>query len=269
LNLGCYFETITYRNSNDEKLKEKIKKSLKCITPSGTFTRKHEVFLKTHTKLICIDVDPKNNRNIDLDKAKHVIGQYCPSLYYAGLSLGGEGIFLIFRISNPRFHRQHFNALASYLNEMFGLVVDMAVKNPVSLRVVSYDENPYYNPNPVPFRNRLEIQDESAHVTRTATQQEEIRGNVERAVKLIWDNRIDITNRYANWFKIGCALAHEFGEKGRYWFHTISRSSEKYYEYDCDIQYNKCLKYNKQAGIKIATFFYYCKEHDIKYWKKW
>jgi hypothetical protein len=31
---------------------------------------------------------------------------------YARLSLGGEGIFLLFRISNPMFHKQHFNALA-------------------------------------------------------------------------------------------------------------------------------------------------------------
>lgn len=254
-----------YRRSNDEQQRRKIKQSLRCVTPSGTFSQRKEFFLVNHTKLICIDIDSKDNRGLDLDKAKHIIGQHCPSLYYAGLSLGGEGIFLIFRISNPERHKEHFDALAYCLNKGFGLVVDMAVKNPVSLRVLSYDENPYYNPNPEPFQRITKANDKSAHVVRTVTDKNKIHEDVERAIKFIWDNRIDITNRYADWFKIGCALAYEFGKEGRDWFHMISRMYEKFDECDCDIQYNKCLKYKKETGVKIATFFYYCKKYGVKY----
>jgi hypothetical protein len=270
-----YKEQIeVYRRCNDEKLKKKIKQSLKCITPSGTFTQRQESSLITHTKLICIDIDFKDNYKIDLNKAKHIIGQHCPSLYYAGLSLGGKGIFLIFRISNPEFHKQHFDALEYYLNKKFGLIADMAVKSPVSLRVVSYDENPYYNPQPVPFQHIMETKDKSAHVVRTAAEKDEIRKNVERAVNIIWKNKIDITNQYKDWFKIGCALAHEFGEEGRMLFHRVSWMYEKYEESGCDIQYNKCLKYKREIDavsndtrpwVKIATFFYYCRKYGIRY----
>ena len=74
----------------------------------------------------------KDNLDIDLQRSKHIIGQHCPSLYYAGLSLSGKGIFLIFRISNPKFHKQHFEALALFLKNKFGLQVDNNVKSPVS-----------------------------------------------------------------------------------------------------------------------------------------
>ena len=76
------------------------------------------------------------------------------------------------------------------------------------------------------------------------------------------EKHIDITNDYGHWFKIGCALASEFGEEGRYWFHWISRVSSKYYEADCDIQYSKCLKYENNQTT-IATFFYYCKRAGV------
>ena len=253
-----------YRKCHDKTQRKKIKENLPCITPSGTFSQRQEFSLVKHTKLICIDVDSKDNQGIDLALSKHIIGQHCPYLYYAGLSLGGEGIFLIFRISNPECHKQHFNALALYLDKRFHLKVDMIVKNPVSLRVVSYDENPYYNPNPVPFEH-IEANNKSAQVVRTVTDNNKIRESVERAVNFIWENRIDITNGYENWLKIGCALAHEFGEEGRDWFHMISRMYKDFHESDCDIQYSKCLRYQKETGVKIATFFYFCKKYGIKY----
>ena len=264
-----YKEQIeAYRRTIDEKTRQKLKQSFKCVTPSGTFSQRQAHCLITHSQLICIDIDNRDNRTIDWDKAKHTIGKHCPSLYYAGLSLGGKGMFLIFRISNPESHKQHYDALEYYLNKKYHLVVDKAVKSPVSLRVISYDENPYYNPNPVPFEQTIEVNDSSAHVVRTATERNKIRENVERATDIIWKNRIDITNQYADWFRIGLALAHEFGKEGRHWFHMISRMSEKYDECDCNIQYHKCLKYNTEVGVKIATFFYYCKEYGIRYWEK-
>lgn len=252
-----------YRKNTDEKLRKKIKGNLMCITPSGTFSQRQELCLIKHTGLLCIDIDFKDNPRFDMNKAKHIIGEYCPSLYYGGLSLSGKGIFLIFRISNPENHKQHFEALAYLMSEKFNLQVDKAVKSPVSLRVASYDENPYYNPNPIPFQHTMETDKKSGHVIRTVAEKNQICDNVEKAVSIIKEKRIDITEQYQNWFKIGCALAHEFGEKGRFWFHQISRVNESYDEPDCDLQYDKCLKYPKEDGAKIATFFYLCKSFGI------
>lgn len=254
-----------YRTSTDEKLRKKIKGSLVCVTPSGIYSQRREVNIMKHTGLLCVDIDSKDNPKIDLKESKHIIAKYCPSLYYVGLSLSGEGIFLIFRISNPEFHKQHFEALAELLNKKFDLQVDRSVKSPVSLRVASYDANPYYNPNPIPFTYTMETDNRSGHVIRTVSQKEKIFERVGKAATFILAKRIDITKQYENWFKIGCALAYEFGEDGRYWFHLVSRVYEQYNEGDCDIQYNRCLKYKKDDGVKIGTFFYICKRYGVKY----
>ena len=254
-----------YRKTYNDDERKKKKQSLKCATISGTFFQRQESFIDTHTNLICIDIDSKDNGDIDLANSKHLIGQYCPSLYYAGLSLGGEGIFLIFRISNPEYHKEHFEALSYYLREKFDLSVDTAVKSPASLRAISYDENPYYNPNPVPFQHIIRIGDKVEPVIRTVTEKNTIRKHVEKAIEIIWKNKVDITNGYEKWFKIGCALAHEFGEEGRDWFHMISRMYKDFHETDCDIQYSRCLKYKTESGVKIGTFFYYCKKYGIEY----
>lgn len=86
-----------------------------------------------------------------------------------------------------------------------------------------------------------------------------------KAVRFVQAKRIDITNQYKDWFRIGCALAHEFGEEGRHWFHLISRVYEDYNEGDCDIQYSKCLKYRKDNGITIGTFFSFASLLRLKY----
>ena len=258
-----------YRASGDDEFRKKIKKGLPCVTPSGTFRQRRESGMIKHTGLLCIDIDSKDNPRIDLEKSKQIIGEYFPSLYYAGLSLGGEGIFLLFRILNPEMHKPHFEALALFLNKQFRLQVDRSVKSPVSLRVASYDENPYYNPNPVPFSHVMGMGCQSGHVVKTVDDMNKVRERVKKAVSIIQKEQIDITNRYENWFKVGSALAHEFGEEGRFWFHMVSRVYENYDEGECDIQYNRCLKYQVEGKITIASFFFLCKNFGIEYMEEW
>ena len=253
-----------YRATTDEKLRKKIKGSLICITPSGIFSERRETSMIKHNGLLCVDIDAKDNPEIDWQQAKHIIGKHCPSLYYAGLSLSGKGLFLIFRISNPELHKQHFEALAEFISKKFELQVDRNVKSPVSLRVVSYDDKPYYNPEPIPFTYVMNTEKLSGNVINTVSQRTRILQRVINAVHFIQAKRIDITNQYKDWFRIGCALAHEFGEEGRHWFHLISRVYEEYNEGDCDIQYSKCLKYRKDNGITIGTFFFICKSFKIE-----
>lgn len=40
---------------------------------------------------------------------------------------------------------------------------------------------------------------------------------------------------------------------------------QNYNEGDCDIQYSRCLKYKKDDGAKIGTFFYLCKRYGVNY----
>lgn len=258
-----------YRACEDEEERLKMKRRLICVTPSGTFQTRKGESLKKHSSLVCVDVDSKHNLKIDLPGSKHILGKHLPSLYYAGLSLSGEGIFLLFRISDPEMHAQHFAAIARELQKRFSLTVDNAVKSIASLRAISYDDNPYFNPNPAPYETVMDTGRGSNRVIRTAENRAKTIKHVERAIAIIREKRIDITNKYEHWRDIGFALVHEFGEDGRTWFHWVSRMYEEFNEGDCDYQYDNCLRYKKElGGSTIATFFYHCKINGVEYWKE-
>lgn len=85
---------------------------------------------------------------------------------------------------------------------------------------------------------------------------------VERIIKEIEANRIDITSDYSVWINIGFAFADEFGETGRELFHRISQFYPDYSIQNCDKQFNNCLK-AKGQGISLKTFFYHAKQAGI------
>ena len=70
-----------------------------------------------------------------------------------------------------------------------------------------------------------------------------------------------MADSYRDWFRVGRALASEFGEGGREYFHRVSRNSEKYRREECDRQYDACLRCGTR--YTISTFFYLCKEHGL------
>ncbi|MBN2747844.1 MAG: PriCT-2 domain-containing protein, partial [Bacteroidales bacterium] len=55
-------------------------------------------------------------------------------------------------------------------------------------------------------------------------------------------SQTDITASYSDWRDIGFALADEFGENGRNYFHRISRFYPDYSQSTCDKQFDACLK---------------------------
>ena len=254
-------KVIRYRNCLNGSKKIKMKKEMPCITPSGVFQNRLESSLIHHSGYVCIDVDRISNRIFELDMAKQQLGAKYPSLYYAGLSISGQGLCLIFRILDSQYHHDHYAALIQTLNKDFSVLADPTCKNIARLRIASYDPFPYFNVNAIPF-DKVSCAVRTSSPIRILKEAEQIRKDVEILVRKIRETHIDITNDYGHWFKIGCAIASEFGEEGRCWFHWISRMSSKYYEADCDIQYSKCLKY-KNNQTSIATFFYYCKQVGI------
>ena len=72
----------------------------------------------------------------------------------------------------------------------------------------------------------------------------------------------DITANYSDWRDIGFAIADEFGEVGRDYYHRISRFNPSYSPTDCNKQYDKCLK-AKGRGVTPKTFFHFAKQAGI------
>lgn len=80
---------------------------------------------------------------------------------------------------------------------------------------------------------------------------------IEAIIEIIEAHDIDLTDKYLDWYKIGCAIASELGKQGREYYHRISAISSKYKREECDRQYNNILKL-KTNDYTIATFVWYC-----------
>ena len=54
-------QVIEFRTTSDEKDRQRIKRNLPCITPSGIFKTRSRDGLVQHSSFICIDIDHKDN----------------------------------------------------------------------------------------------------------------------------------------------------------------------------------------------------------------
>jgi hypothetical protein len=85
---------------------------------------------------------------------------------------------------------------------------------------------------------------------------------VETLISQIQLQKLDITESYENWIKVGFALADEFDENGREYFHQVSHFHPEYSQTQADEKYDSFLHTGKE-GITIGTFFHICESYGI------
>lgn len=90
---------------------------------------------------------------------------------------------------------------------------------------------------------------------------------VESLIDSLRASHTDITSNYGDWLKVGFALAGEFGESGRSYFHDISSLYSGYNQQESDNKYNECLK-SDNGRTDISTLFYLAKAHGVTLPKK-
>lgn len=258
-------EVTEYRTCENITSRKYMKGNMRCVTISGEFSTRGVRGLIKHNGYICIDIDGEENSHIRwsewvLQKIK--LGEIYPSLCYAGLSISGKGLFLIFRIKYPSRHKEHFNALIADIKESTGLIADNKCGDVGRLRVASYDDLIYFNPWATPY-GKIKKELKAPTPIRDAKQMDYTDRKVLELVRKIANRRIDITESYEDWLRCGQALANEYGKEGLGKFHMISMYSDKYDPWECDRQFNSCLKCCKYVTIK--TFFYICKKHGVTF----
>ena len=254
-----YKDTIkNLRKENEKSTRDKIKAKLPAITVSGTFypTRKEENLIK-HSGLICIDIDLKGNEDISNFGTLKEQLFHIENVAYAGLSASGNGFFLILPIEYPEFHKEHFNAIKEDLSG-FGLTIDAAPQNVASLRGYSWDEKPLFRHQPVPYSKwketkTIEKKKKSKLILTKEWEDGDTKAKVEYFVHQIVAQQIDITQNEPDWFRIACALANEFGEWGRDYFHQISQFHVGYDLKDANTKFDHALS-GKYSKIGIGTF---------------
>ena len=257
-------QVLAVRNEHDSDKQKRLKNKLPHCTPSAIFLGPRKNPPLSHTGFICIDIDEKDNIGVKgFDRLKESIAEN-PYILYCGHSTGGAGYFCMIEIAHPEKHREHFESLKADFARA-GITIDPACSDVSRVRYVSYDPEPYINPEAKTYERVPESQRKRPKQTKKGRSGRGSSGRdtaveVARLISMISIEEADITQGYTVWLEIGCALAAEFGEAGRDMFHAVSRWHPDYNGDECDAKFDECLKFDKYT---IASFFHFCKEAGI------
>lgn len=238
--------------------KGKVKKDdAPGVTVSGTFEANRRAdALKAHSGFIAIDLDDQDNEDL---LAKREALQADPYCYACHTSIRGFGLVWYVKVS-PERHKDAFYALEQYLANTYNVIADSSGKDVSRFRFVSYDPDLYMYAKAkkwatyIPKKDRVQVSP-----TVNAYHSDDIKHILDQ----IQARGINIAEDYDTWIKIAFALATEFGEEGRAYFHVVSAPSAKYDAGKCDRQYDISLR-RQGDGIGISTFFWHCNRAGIE-----
>jgi hypothetical protein len=271
---GPSFEFITssLRSIIDlEEKKEFKRKNFDYATFSGTFSSRKDSNLKKHSGLMTLDFDYL--LDVAAFKKELLEDQYLETELLF-VSPSGKGLKCIIKVDLTKgTHQEHFVALSNYIKATYDLEVDKSGKDVSRACFLCHDPEVYINPKYLgkvdnrvikPFElkkwlNKPERKDFKSPPTARNTA-----SHVEEVIQQIESVRIDLTETYYDWVMIGFALANEFGENGRDYFHRVSQFHPGYSWEECDKQYTYCIK-STGSGVTIGSFFQKCSSVGIKY----
>lgn len=121
------------------------KRELLGVTFSATFSERKAECIINYSKHIVIDVDHLSQGQIKTYKEAFPAD---PFIYSAFVSPSGEGLKILFRVTNEKEgHKIAFAAIKKYLEEKYAMDIDPTGKDLSRLCYVSYDPDLYLNEN--------------------------------------------------------------------------------------------------------------------------
>ncbi|WP_103867428.1 BT4734/BF3469 family protein [Aquimarina sp. I32.4] len=133
--------------SSEKEQKAYKKKYFDYVTFSGVFTKRNNNALRTHSKLLTIDIDgiPNTSELIDIRKTL-LKDPYFPSQLLF-MSPRGNGLKWVIKIAlNEVSHTEYFQAVINYLKETYNIQIDTSGSDVSRGCLLPYDPNPYIHP---------------------------------------------------------------------------------------------------------------------------
>ena len=258
-----YLDTIQrLRTLADKKARDAVKRrELPCATISARLKNRlrgipMEEKLIAYNSLIVLDFDGLE----DPESAKNDLAQL-PFFWYIGLSVSGRGLFGIVPVDTEDWHehKTYFAALKKDLSAL-GYQVDDQCKDVGRLRVVSYDEHPYYNPDCEIYTLPGNDMDDDPF-PEPLSRPEDISDNERLALYVQeWERKRIPLDDYGDWLTIGMALAGQ-GEAGKAAFRAVSRFSSKYDEAANDRKFDELARSTHSIGL--GSFYYKCHAYGV------
>lgn len=253
---GKWKDKITkLRSIKDEKEQKAYKNTLPCFTGSGVFSSRKSEGLTTHSNIMILDFDLKDNpillEQFNEIRQKLIAAKHIAFLF---LSCRGNGFAVGIKIEGER-HTESFRYLEKYYREKHGLTIDKGCKDVTRLRFISYDPDLHFNEGAETIIIPHNFSDKAKHSETVFNANGKSHEIMER---IIASGKLPGDDTYESWVKVGFALVTEFGETGRDYFHKLSRMSPKYDLVDCDRKFDNCLKTNK-GEVSFATIVHMAK----------
>lgn len=248
------------REEPDHDKRQILKKKLPGVCLSGTFNKRKNEGLKTHSGLIAIDIDKVESP----EETKRQIlsdGVLAHTIYAIFVSVSTKGLCVVFCIDGSR-HLDSFKHIEKYFMEKFAIQVDKAAKDIARFRYLSFDPHIYYNSN---AQNMiLPDTDSEAKEERKSTGNGDSTRNRQFVEALIASGVPIRIDDYDTWLRYCFGLATEFKEAGRELFHELSKLGAKYDAAICDAKYSEVLKNNK-GDVTFASIVHMAGEAGFKY----
>ncbi|WP_051473953.1 BT4734/BF3469 family protein, partial [Aquimarina macrocephali] len=129
--------------SSEKEQKEYKKKHFDYVTFSGVFTRRNNNALRTHSKLLTIDIDGIPNATELMDIKKILLKDpYFPSQLLF-MSPRGNGLKWIIKIALDEVsHTEYFQAVINYVKETYTIQIDTSGSDVSRGCLLPYDPNP-------------------------------------------------------------------------------------------------------------------------------
>ena len=244
-------EARRLRSVDKDKYRAYKAKALPAVSASATYKDGAEDRKKTSIQdlngFLVIDIDDEVNEEL-IEQLR--ADQYTTIIHR---SVGGDGVCIFVKINPERF-LDAFKGLEKYYLEKYGVFIDASCKDPTRLRFISWDPD-LYQKKGAKFTDYLKPQ-KVQKLPAVIVVKNDFDAMIAQASPAIVDG-------YEKWLSVGFALASEFGEGGRHYFHTLSRAGYDYNEEKCEKQFNKCLS-SSGSGITIKTLFHYFKEAGVE-----
>jgi len=253
------------KTKSRENYKQIKKTKIPCVTLSGIFTHRDAKSLVKHSGYMQIDIDKVSEYNELFENLSYDI--YTLACFK---SPGGEGIKVIVKINpSANSHTQQFYALERYYKENYNIEIDPSCKDVARAMLLSFDPNIFYNPNSEVFTELFQTEVTQKTESKNGTKAESYLNPTDSNLQLIESitaelerRRIDITNNYANWIKVGFALCNEFGDEGRSYFLRLSAMHPEYKADTCSKLYDQLLL-RDSGQVTIASIVYLAKENGV------
>ncbi|MCE5345397.1 MAG: PriCT-2 domain-containing protein [Bacteroidales bacterium] len=242
---GKFKNEIDTIRSNSEK-EAKLMKDLPCVTISGIFRELDTSGLICQSGRICISIEALQNSEIeDWNCLRDTLGVW-KEVEFAALSASGKGLILVIMLKYPKKYISHYLALEKSFKEL-GIVIDPTCYGISRLQILSYDSDAILNKKVIPYSGLFQLPKPQSFYHKDKD------NGLYDLIDEIEAKELDITGDYSQSSTIAKALGNAFGELGRSYFHRISQYSPKYNQFECDCQFDKCLKMHNKYNL--ATIF--------------